>query len=49
MLHTLNGTAVAIGRTLVALLENGQQQDGAVELPEVLLAFGAPPRLPAAR
>src|SRR5262249_5072605 len=44
-LHTLNGTAVAIGRTLVALLESGQQVDGGVELPEVLLAFGAPPRL----
>jgi seryl-tRNA synthetase len=49
MPHTLNGTAVAVGRTLVALLENGQQEDGGVELPEVLLAFGAPPRLPAAR
>jgi seryl-tRNA synthetase len=48
-LHTLNGTAVAIGRTLVALLENGQQADGGVELPEVLLAFGAPPRLPPRR
>jgi seryl-tRNA synthetase len=48
-LHTLNGTAVAIGRTLVALLENGQQVDGGVELPEVLLAFGAPPRLPPRR
>jgi seryl-tRNA synthetase len=48
-LHTLNGTAVAVGRTIVAVLENGQQEDGGVELPEVLLAFGAPPRLPAAR
>jgi len=28
--HTLNGTAVAVGRTIVALLENGQQQDGSV-------------------
>jgi seryl-tRNA synthetase len=46
VLHTLNGTAVAIGRTLVALLENGQLKDGGVELPEVLVAFGAPPRLP---
>jgi len=48
MLHTLNGTAVAVGRTLVALLENGQRGDGGVELPEVLLAHGAPPRLPPA-
>jgi seryl-tRNA synthetase len=35
-LHTLNGTATAIGRTLIALLENGQQADGAVVLPEKL-------------
>jgi seryl-tRNA synthetase len=44
-LHTLNGTAVAAGRTLVALLENGQQADGSVELPEALLPYGAPARL----
>ena len=43
--HTLNGTAVAVGRTIVALLENGQQRDGAVELPGCLLAYGAPQRL----
>jgi seryl-tRNA synthetase len=44
--HTLNGTAVAVGRTLIALLENGQQADGSVELPEALVAHGAPVRLP---
>ena len=33
VLHTLNGTATAIGRTLIALLENGQRADGGVELP----------------
>jgi seryl-tRNA synthetase len=43
--HTLNGTAVAVGRTLVALIENGQQADGSVALPEVLVPYGAPPRL----
>ncbi|HEY1451712.1 MAG TPA: serine--tRNA ligase [Solirubrobacteraceae bacterium] len=43
--HTLNGTAVAVGRTIVALLENGQQADGSVELPAVLGAHGAPSRL----
>jgi seryl-tRNA synthetase len=43
--HTLNGTAVAIGRTLVALLENGQQADASVELPTVLVSYGAPARL----
>ena len=47
-LHTLNGTAVAVGRTLIALLENGQREDGCVALPECLLAFGAPAELPAA-
>jgi seryl-tRNA synthetase len=44
-LHTLNGTAVAVGRTLVALLENGQQADGSVALPECLMSYGAPARL----
>jgi seryl-tRNA synthetase len=48
VLHTLNGTAVAVGRTIIALLENGQQADGSVVLPEVLAAYGAPARLPAA-
>jgi seryl-tRNA synthetase len=45
--HTLNGTAVAVGRTIVALLENGQQEDGSVVLPEVLAPYGAPARLSA--
>jgi seryl-tRNA synthetase len=40
--HTLNGTAVAVGRTIIALLENGQRDDGSVELPDVLVRFGAP-------
>ncbi len=47
-LHTLNGTAVAVGRTLIALLENGQREDGSVALPECLVTFGAPPELSAA-
>jgi len=34
--HTLNGTACAVGRTLIALLENFQREDGSVPLPEVL-------------
>jgi seryl-tRNA synthetase len=42
ILHTLNGTAVAVGRTIIALLENGQREDGSVVLPEVLVPFGAP-------
>jgi seryl-tRNA synthetase len=42
VLHTVNGTAVAIGRTLIALLENGQLEDGAVRLPQALVDAGAP-------
>jgi seryl-tRNA synthetase len=34
--HTLNGSGLAVGRTLVALLENGQQPDGSVLLPAAL-------------
>ncbi|HET9980778.1 MAG TPA: serine--tRNA ligase, partial [Ktedonobacterales bacterium] len=34
--HTLNGSALALGRTLAALLENGQRRDGSVELPPAL-------------
>jgi seryl-tRNA synthetase len=45
--HTLNGTAVAVGRTLIALIENGQQADGSVRLPEALVAAGAPASIPA--
>ena len=41
-LATLNGTACAVGRTIIALLENGQREDGSVELPAPLVAFGAP-------
>lgn len=42
--HTLNGTA-AVGRMLLAVLENGQQDDGSVVVPEALLAFGAPKKI----
>ena len=44
-LHTLNGTAVAVGRTIIALLENGQQDDGSVMLPPALTPYGVPERL----
>ncbi|CAN5285209.1 serine--tRNA ligase [soil metagenome] len=47
VLHTLNGTAVAVSRTLIALLENGQRDDGSVALPAVLVDHGAPAVLPA--
>jgi seryl-tRNA synthetase len=45
---TLNGTAVAVGRTIIALLENGQLPDGSVRLPAPLVASGAPDVLPPA-
>ena len=45
---TLNGTAVAVGRTIIALLENGQQEDGSVRVPAPLVAAGAPEELPPA-
>jgi seryl-tRNA synthetase len=37
--HTLNGTAVAVSRALIALLENFQQTDGSVVIPEALRAW----------
>lgn len=39
LLHTLNGSGLAIGRTLVAILENYQQADGSLAIPEVLQPF----------
>jgi seryl-tRNA synthetase len=40
--HTLNGSGLAVGRTLVAVLENGQRRDGSVAIPEALQSyFGA--------
>jgi seryl-tRNA synthetase len=39
--HTLNGSGLAVGRTLVAILENYQQADGSVEIPEVLQPYMA--------
>jgi seryl-tRNA synthetase len=43
--HTLNGTAVAVGRTLIALIENRQDRDGGFTLPSSLHEFGAPARI----
>ena len=47
--HTLNGTAVAVGRTIIAIAENHQRRDGTVEIPAVLRDFGAPETISAAR
>jgi seryl-tRNA synthetase len=39
LLHTLNGSGLAVGRTLVAILENGQQRDGSVVIPAALRPY----------
>ena len=39
LVHTLNGSGLAVGRTLIAVLENYQQQDGSVTIPEVLRPY----------
>ena len=38
-LHTLNGSGLAVGRTLVAILENYQNEDGSISIPEVLIPY----------
>ena len=43
--HTLNGTAVAVGRTMIALIENRQERDGGFTLPNTLHPYGAPARI----
>ncbi|MCF6344411.1 MAG: serine--tRNA ligase, partial [Devosiaceae bacterium] len=37
--HTLNGSGVAVGRALVAVMENYQQEDGSITIPDVLVAY----------
>ncbi|MDR6108962.1 seryl-tRNA synthetase [Paenibacillus sp. SORGH_AS338] len=38
-MHTLNGSGLAVGRTVAAILENYQQEDGSVIIPEVLRPY----------
>ena len=45
LLHTLNGSGLAIGRTMAALLENGQQPDGSIQLPAALVPYFGRERL----
>ena len=45
--HTLNGSALAIGRTLIAIMENYQQRDGTITVPEVLRPYAGFDRIPA--
>ncbi|MEE8340281.1 MAG: serine--tRNA ligase [Xanthomonadales bacterium] len=39
LVHTLNGSGLAVGRTLIAVMENYQQQDGSIKVPEVLRPY----------
>ena len=43
--HTLNGSGLAVRRTLIAILENGQQADGSVLLPKALQSYMGTDRL----
>ena len=43
--HTLNGTAVAVGRTMIALIENRQERDGGFTLPTILHSYGSPEKI----
>ena len=43
--HTLNGSALALGRCMIALLENGQQEDGSIMLPKALHSYMGTDRL----
>ena len=38
-LHTLNGSGLAVGRTLIAVMENYQNEDGSIDIPEVLIPY----------
>ncbi len=46
--HTLNGSGVAAGRCLIAILENYQQEDGSVVIPQALRPYMSADRIPPA-
>ena len=37
--HTLNGSALAVGRTIIAIMENYQRKDGSIKVPDVLVPY----------
>ena len=45
VIHTLNSTALAIGRTIVAILENYQNKDGSITVPKVLQKYAGIKRI----
>ena len=48
LVHTLNGSGLAVGRTMAALLENGQQIDGSIKIPAALVPYFGAETIPAA-
>ncbi len=46
LLHTLNGSGLAVGRTLIAITENYQEQDGSIRVPEALQSYYGAERIP---
>ena len=49
LVHTLNGSGLAVGRTLVAVLENGQQADGSIVIPKALVPYFGAERISSSR
>ena len=47
LVHTLNGSGLAVGRTWIAVVENYQQADGSILIPEVLRPYMGTDRIPA--
>jgi seryl-tRNA synthetase len=45
LVHTLNGTALAVGRTIIALVETHQQPDGSIVVPDALVPYLGKDRL----
>jgi len=39
LVHTLNGSGLAVGRTMIAVMENHQQEDGSIKIPEALIPY----------
>ena len=44
-IHTLNGSGLAIGRTMAAIIENGQQTDGSIKIPDALIPYFGEPEI----
>lgn len=38
-MHTLNGTAISLARAIIAIMENGQQEDGTIRIPKALVPY----------